>query len=109
MWHGGELLSLKLACGGGLRTCHPRASLPEPLQDSLCMWQVSRGRSKFWARYDARVEAVLDAGAAGPIESMLRTMARRSLPPVGTIIYEAQVHGRARGKKSQLVRHVLTA
>ena len=48
-----------------------------------------------WARYDARVEAMLDMGAAGVVESLLRSVARTTRVEE-CAAYEAQVQQRAR-------------
>ena len=40
------------------------------------MWQAST--RKRWARYDTKVEALLGMGAAGVVETLLRTVARNS-------------------------------
>ena len=52
----------------------------------LALQEIGR---KIWARYDARVEATLDMGTAGVVESLLRYFARTERLP-GVFAYEAQ-------------------
>ncbi len=48
--------------------------------------------NKEWARYDDRVEAMLHMGAAGVVESLLRTTARSTGLVDFAGVLESQVH-----------------
>ena len=57
-----------------------------------------------WAGYDNRVEALLGMGAAGVVESLLRTAARMPSQPEAVLVMKAQVH-RSAGGSSMLTMY----
>ena len=63
--------------------------MPSPRMRQPCVRQEYP--SKSWAQYDKRVEATLDIGAAGVVESLLRTTARMPCQGSYAVMLEAQV------------------